>query len=99
MRVHGAGPNTLFREAFFSFDGPDGERLTAQYLVAIEFDPVERKIKGERQYGDTLFHQYLTPHIGPDYGEIEGVTRLKDRNKPVSREEMMAEVNAGLANA
>ena len=91
QRVHGAGPNTLFREASFSFNGPDGERLTGQYLVAIEFDPEQRKIKSERQYGDTIFHKFIGPHVGADYGDVPGVTPLNSTTKPISREDMMAE--------
>jgi hypothetical protein len=91
MRVHGVGPNTLFREASFSFNRENGERVTGQYLTVIEFDPVERKVKSERQYGDSLFAEYLAPHCGPDYGEIPGVSRLNSNIKPITREDMYAE--------
>lgn len=91
-RVHGVGPNTLFREAWFSFDGEDGERKTGQYLAVIEFDPETKKIVSERQYSDSIFEQFLAPHLGADYGEVEGVTRLNSNTKPVSREEMEAEI-------
>jgi hypothetical protein len=91
-RVHGVGPNTLFREAWFSFDGEDGERLTGQYLAVIEFDPETRKIKSERQYSDSIFERFLAPHLGADYGETPGVTRLNANTQPVSRAEMEAEI-------
>ncbi len=91
-RVHGTGPNTLFREAWFSFDTGDGRRLTGQYLAVIEFDPETMKIKSERQYSDSIFEQFLAPHVGPDYGDVPGVTRLNSNTKPVSREEMEAEI-------
>lgn len=95
MRVHGAGPNTLFREASFSFNSPDGRRRTGQYMAVIEFDPETKKIKSERQYGDTIFHEFLAPHIGPDYGEVPGVAPLNADIKPISREDMMREAGEG----
>lgn len=91
-RVHGVGPNTLFREAWFSFDNEKGERMTGQYMAVIEFDPATRKIKSERQYSDSIFEQFLAPHLGADYGDIPGVTRLNSNTKPVSRAEMEAEI-------
>lgn len=94
-RVHGVGPNTLFREATFSFTNEKGERRTGQYMTVIEFDPETKKIKSERQYGDTIFHEFLAPHIGPDYGDTPGVTRLNENVEPVSREAMLAEAEAG----
>lgn len=93
-RVHGAGPNTLFREAWISFDTEDGQRLTGQYVAVIEFDPVLKKIKSERQYGDTIFHVFLAPHVGPDYGDTPGVTRLNATTAPISREDMLVETHA-----
>lgn len=96
-RVHGAGPNTLFREASFSFDTDDGQRLTGQYLAVIEFDPVLKKIKSERQYGDSIFDKFLAPHVGLDYGDCPGVTRLNANATPITQEEMMAEVRKAIA--
>ncbi|GHE76116.1 hypothetical protein GCM10017786_01280 [Amycolatopsis deserti] len=96
MRVHGVGPNTLFREASFSFNREDGERVTGQYLAVIEFDPVEKKVKSERQYGDSVFAEYLAPHCGPDYGEIPGVSRLNSNITPITREDMYAEAGRAL---
>jgi hypothetical protein len=76
-RVHGAGPNTLFREAWVSFNTEDGERLTGLYVAVIEFDPETRKIKSERLYTDKIFDQFMAPHLGPEYGEYPGVSPLK----------------------
>jgi hypothetical protein len=97
-RVHGAGPNTLFREAWISFDTKDGKRHTGQYMAVIEFDPVLKKIKSERQYGDSIFELFLGPHMGPDYGDCPGVTRLNENTPPISPEEMMVEVRRALAD-
>lgn len=99
-RVHGMGPNTLFREAWISFDTESGERVTGQYMAVIEFDPVLRKIKSERQYGDSIFSQlFLDPHVGPEYRDRPGVTRLNENTRPISQEEMMAEIDQALANS
>lgn len=95
-RVHGMGPNTLFREATFSFNNEKGERRTGQYLAVIEFDPDTRKIKSERQYGDTIFHEFLAPHIGPDYGDTPGVTLLNENLSPISQEDTREEAARGL---
>lgn len=91
-RVHGVGPNTLFREAWISWDAEDGTRLTGQYMAVLEFDPVTRKIKSERQYSDRSFDRFLDPHMGEDYGEVPGVTRLNENVKPIAREDMLAEI-------
>lgn len=98
-RVHGMGPNTLFREAWISFDMEDGRRVTGQYLAVIEFDPVSKKIKSERQYGDSNFDLFLGPHVGPDYGDTPGVTRLNENTPPISQEEMMAEIRQALPDS
>ncbi|MEZ0364843.1 hypothetical protein ACAG26_14225 [Mycobacterium sp. pUA109] len=98
-RVHGVGPNTLFREAWISFDLEDGSRMTGQYLAVIEFDPVEKKILSERQYGDANFYQFIGPHVGPDYGDVPGVTLLNENISPISQEDMMAEVHGALARS
>jgi hypothetical protein len=94
-RVHGVGPNTLFREAWISWDAEDGTRLTGQYMAVLEFDPVTRKIKSERQYSDASLDRFLDPHLGADYGRIPGVTRLNANAKPISREDMLAEAQGG----
>lgn len=94
-RVHGAGPNTLFREASVSFDTPEGERLTGQYLAVIEFDPETRKIKSERLYSDSVFDKFQNPHLGPDYGETPGVSPLGAMVAPITREDMMNEARGG----
>lgn len=96
-RVHGIGPNTLFREAWISWDAEDGTRLTGECLAVLEFDPVTRKIKSDRQYCDRPFYRFLDPHPGEDYGECPGVTRLNENVKPITREERLAK-NAGNAD-
>ncbi|NMO04178.1 hypothetical protein HH308_23455 [Gordonia sp. TBRC 11910] len=97
-RVHGSGPNTLFREATFSFDAADGTRRTGQYVAVIEFDPASKKIVSERQYGDTYFAEFLAPHLGDDYARYPGVSLLNDGLAAVSREQMLEEAEAGRAN-
>lgn len=91
-RVHGVGPNTLFREAWISWDAADGTRLTGQYMAVLEFDPETRTIISERQYSDKSFDRFLDPHTGEDYGDTPGVTRLNENVKPISREDMLAEI-------
>lgn len=55
-RLHGIAPNTLLREAYMTFNEPkDGVRKTGLYCVILAFDPVERKILGERQYADSEY--------------------------------------------
>ena len=83
----------LLRETWFSFDSKDGQRLTSRYLTAIEFDPETMKIKGTQQYSDSILEQFLPPHLGVDYGNTPGVIRLNTSTDPVSRAEMVQEIN------
>ncbi|GAA3551359.1 hypothetical protein GCM10022222_38610 [Amycolatopsis ultiminotia] len=97
-RSHGAGPNTLFREAWVSFDLPGGERVTGQYLAVYEFDPGSKKIKSRRLFTDRVFDQFMDANLGSDFREVPGVVELKAVTSPVSREEMTVEFPAETAS-
>lgn len=87
-RAHGTGPNTLFREAWISYDDEKGTRRTGQYMAVIEFDPETRTIKSERHYGDAVFGAFLPAIDACD----PGVSRINANTKPVTREEMLGEI-------
>ncbi|NKY42577.1 hypothetical protein [Nocardia cerradoensis] len=74
-RVHATSPTSLAREAYVYIDTPDG-RVTGQYFVAMDF--AGDKIAGERMYMDTTFAKAMTDILGPDFGDIPGVSRLAD---------------------
>ena len=75
-RVIAEAKNTLVREAYVSFDTADGGRDTGLYLVVMEFDPVLKKIVGERMYMDTIFGAFMAEMLGPDFPTMPGVSKL-----------------------
>ncbi|MCC3312356.1 nuclear transport factor 2 family protein [Nocardia africana] len=75
-RVHAISENSLSREAYVYIDTADGKRVTGQYFVVMEFEG--DKIAGERMYMDTTFAQVMEEILGPDFGEVPGVSRLAD---------------------
>ncbi|WP_255426194.1 NADP-dependent oxidoreductase [Pseudonocardia sp. C8] len=83
-RVHAVGPNTLAREAFVMFNSPDGRRVTGQYMAVIAYDPVDKLIIGERLYMDSAFAESMARELGPDFGDIPGVSKIvPDETDPV----------------
>lgn len=82
-RVHAISENELCREAYVYFDTPEG-RTTGQYFAVMAFEG--DKILGERMYMDTSFAKAMTDILGPDFGDIPGVSRLADTvSTPVPR--------------
>lgn len=81
-RVIGEARNTLMREAHVSFDDDAGNRVTGLYMVVMEFDPVHKKILGERMYTDTVFGAFLARTLGEDFATLPGVSRIS-ANMPV----------------
>lgn len=78
-RVHGIAPNTLIREAYMTFNDPHtGVRHTGLYCVILAFDPVERKITGERQYADSEYAAVWRWQLGDDFEQVPGVSRITD---------------------
>lgn len=75
-RVHAVAPNTLAREAFCTFNTPEGRRVTGQYMAVIAYDPDEKLIIGERLYMDLAFAQSMARELGPDFGDIPGVSKI-----------------------
>lgn len=85
-RVVAAAPNALVREAHVSFDDDDGTRVTGVYIVTIEFDPVSKKIKGERMFGDTIYGGMMSRTMGADYAAgLPGVTKISDSAPMITR--------------
>jgi hypothetical protein len=81
-RVHAWGGSTLCREAFLYFNTADGDRVTGQYFAAFEVEPDSGLIVGERLYMDAAFAEAMAEDLGPDFGDIPGVSRLVDRARP-----------------
>ncbi|MBY8861353.1 hypothetical protein K7711_33095 [Nocardia sp. CA2R105] len=77
-RVHAVAANTLLREAFMSFNTLEGERTTGLYLVVMAFDPELKLISGERMYMDPNFGKMMAENLGPDFGDLPGVSRIGD---------------------
>ena len=75
-RTHAISDTELCREAYVYFDTAGGRRVTGQYFVIIEF--ADGKILGERMYMDTSFATAMTEILGPDFGDIPGVSKLAD---------------------
>lgn len=78
-RVHAIDETTLCREAYVYFDTAEG-RATGRYMAVIIFE--NRRILGERMYMDTAFSKAVNEILGPDFGEIPGVSRLEDKSPP-----------------
>ena len=74
-RVHATSATSLTREAYVYIDTEHG-RVTGQYFVAMDF--AGDKIAGERMYMDTTFAEAMDNILGPDFGEVPGVTRLAE---------------------
>ncbi|MGW4125430.1 hypothetical protein [Nocardia sp. NPDC004711] len=77
-RVHAVADNTLLREAFMSFNTLEGERVTGLYLVVMAFDPDLKLISGERMYMDPNFAKMMSEQLGPDFGDLPGVSKIGD---------------------
>lgn len=82
VRVLAADKNALVREAWVTLSNDDGERVTGLYIVTVDFDPVLKKIKGERMYGDPVYGEQMARIVGWDLADHPGVTKISD-NAPV----------------
>ncbi|MGW4533678.1 hypothetical protein ACWEOI_22295 [Nocardia sp. NPDC004340] len=78
-RVHAISDNELCREAYVYFDTEEG-RVTGRYFVVMAFEG--NRISGERMYMDTTFAKAMAEMLGPDFGDIPGVSRLEDKSPP-----------------
>lgn len=90
VRVDTVGTNTLIQEAYVSFKNPKGERVAGIYVSVVEFDPVQKKIIGERIYGDAVWGQLWTENLGEDFADVPGVSRLHDSIPAIGAEEGFA---------
>ncbi|WP_219013937.1 MULTISPECIES: hypothetical protein [unclassified Streptomyces] len=77
-RVHAVAKNHLIREAHVTFDNRKGERVTGLYMVVMEFDPELKLIAGERMYMDPVFAEMMAEHLGDDFGDLPGVSKIGD---------------------
>ncbi|HJQ05480.1 MAG TPA: NADP-dependent oxidoreductase [Nocardioides sp.] len=84
-RVHAVAPNTLAREAFVFFNTPDGRRVKGQYMAVIAYDKDEKLIIGERLYMDKSFAEAMARALGPDFGDIPGVSQIVPDEEPDTR--------------
>lgn len=78
-RVHAISDNSLSREAYVYLDTEDG-RVTGQYFVVMVFEG--DKIAGERMYMDSTYAKVMADILGPDFGEVAGVSRLAEMTPP-----------------
>ena len=78
-RVHAISEDTLCREAYVYFDTDEG-RVTGRYMAVIVFQG--NRILGERMYMDTAFAKVMAEILGPDFGDVPGVSRLEDVSPP-----------------
>ncbi|MET9214725.1 MULTISPECIES: hypothetical protein [unclassified Nocardia] len=78
-RVHAISENTLCREAYVYFDTDEG-RKTGRYIAVIVFSG--NRILGERMFMDSTFAKAMTEILGPDFGDVPGVSRLEDMSPP-----------------
>lgn len=78
-RVHAVDERTLAREAYVYFDTDEG-RKTGQYMALICFEG--DKIAGERMYMDTSFAKVMSEILGPDFGDVPGISRLETKVPP-----------------
>jgi hypothetical protein len=79
-RTHAITESSLCREAYVYVDTDDGVRVTGRYLVAMDFEG--DKIAGERMFMDVTFAKAMSEILGPDFGEIPGVSRLDEMSPP-----------------
>lgn len=78
-RTHAVSENSLCREAYVYFDTDEG-RVTGRYMVTMDF--AGDKIAGERMFMDATFARAMNDILGPDFGEIAGVSRLDEMSPP-----------------
>ena len=89
-RIHAVSENCLLREAVMSFNNLEGERVSGLYLVVLAFDPELKLISGERMYMDPLFAQMMSEQLGPDFGDVPGVSRTADRLPIIAKHDAYA---------
>lgn len=75
-----ADDNALIRDAYVYFDTADGQRVTSRYSTAITFDG--DLILGERMFMDIPFAKVMGEILGPDFGDVPGVSRIEDVSPP-----------------
>lgn len=75
-RAHATSDTELCREAYVYFDTPEG-RKTGHYFVLMEFEG--DRIRGERMYMCDTYAKAMADVLGPDFGEIPGVSKLQDK--------------------
>jgi hypothetical protein len=78
-RIVAAARNALINEARASFDDAQAQRVTGQYMVVVDFDPVLKQVIGERMYTDTVFTAMWAENLGPDFIDVPGVSRISER--------------------
>ncbi|MET9211547.1 MULTISPECIES: nuclear transport factor 2 family protein [unclassified Nocardia] len=77
-RVHAGGPNSLVREAWVSWNTPEGSRLKGLYLVVMTFDPETELISAERLYTDANYAKFMERQLDVEtYKEFPGVQTIE----------------------
>ncbi|MBP3086580.1 hypothetical protein [Mycolicibacterium fortuitum] len=84
-RTHAITPTgSLIREAWVYFDDNDGVRTTGSYNVVMDFEG--DKISAERMFMDAGFAKTMAAVLGPDFGDVPGVSPLDQKHPaPVPR--------------
>ncbi|MFN6551801.1 hypothetical protein ACP6C7_13995 [Mycolicibacterium septicum] len=80
VQAYSADGDAMIRDAFVFYDNDAGERVTSRYSTAFSFE--NGKISGERMFMEPPFAKVMNDILGPDFGEIEGVSRIETMGPP-----------------
>lgn len=79
-RTHAITDGSLCREAYVYVDTDEGVRVTGRYNVVMDFEG--DKISGERMFMDATFAKAMSEILGPDFGDVPGVSPLDEKSPP-----------------
>jgi hypothetical protein len=79
-RTHAVTASSLCREAYVYIDTDEGGRVTGRYNVVMDFEG--DKIAGERMFMDATFAKAMHEILGPDFGDVPGVSPLDEKSPP-----------------
>ncbi|GAB1811964.1 nuclear transport factor 2-like protein [Mycobacterium sp. MUNTM1] len=79
-RTHAIADGSLCREAYVYVDTDEGVRVTGRYNVVMDFEG--DKIAGERMFMDATFAKAMAEILGPDFGDVPGVSPLDEKSPP-----------------
>lgn len=90
IQAYSANGDAMVRDAFVFYDDDNGNRVTSRYSTAFSFE--NGLISGERMFMEPPFAKVMNDILGPDFGDVEGVSRIEDvAPPPVPRLDRAAE--------